>query len=342
MSLSLSKKYWQKQTRKNLGINLPESRHKAQKRGVAAKVVLSDITLEELRYNPVVPYEDDEVTRIIESQVNEKIYSGIKNWSVSEFREWILDSCTTGEDIKRVSRGLTSEMVAAVTKLMGNLDLIFGASKINIRATCNTEIGLPGTLSVRLQPNHPTDDPQGVAASLMEGLSYGIGDAVIGLNPVNDSVESVTKILKRFEEFKQTWQIPTQNCVLAHVTTQMEAIKKGAPADLIFQSIAGSQKSNDDFGINGAMIEEAMQLALKEGTATGPNVMYFETGQGAELSSEGHFGADQLTMEARCYGFAKKYKPFIVNTVVGLLDLNIYMTVNRLSELGSKIILWVN
>ena len=286
---------------------------------VAAKVVLSDITLEELRNNPVVPYEDDEVTRIIESQVNERIYSEIKNWSVSEFREWILDSETTGEDIKRVSRGLTSEMVAAVTKLMGNLDLIFGAAKIRISAKCNTEIGLPGTLSVRLQPNHPTDDPQGVAASLMEGLSYGIGDAVIGLNPVNDSVESVTKILERFEDFKQTWQIPTQNCVLAHVTTQMEAIKKGAPADLIFQSIAGSQKSNDDFGINDEMIEEARQLALKDGTATGPNVMYFETGQGAELSSEGHFGADQLTMEARCYGFAKKYSPFIVNTVVGFI-----------------------
>ena len=301
------------------GDNLAGVAAQSSEERVAAKVVLSDITLEELRANPVVPYEEDEVTRIIESQVNEKIYSEIKNWSVSEFREWILDSDTSGDDIKRASRGLTSEMVAAVTKLMGNLDLIYGGSKINITAKCNTEIGLPETLSVRLQPNHPTDDPQGVTASLMEGLSYGIGDAVIGLNPVNDSVESVTKILKRFEEFKQEWQIPTQNCVLAHVTTQMEAIKKGAPADLIFQSIAGSQKSNDDFGINGAMLEEAMLLALKEGTATGPNVMYFETGQGAELSSEGHFGADQLTMEARCYGFAKKYKPYIVNTVVGFI-----------------------
>jgi ethanolamine ammonia-lyase large subunit len=286
---------------------------------VAAKVVLSEITLGELRNNPVVPYEDDEVTRIIDFQVNEKIYSSIKNWTVSEFREWILKSSTSGECIKRVSRGLTSEMVASVTKLMSNLDLIYGASKIRITAHCNTTIGLPGTLSARLQPNHPTDDIQGITASMMEGLSYGIGDAVIGLNPVNDSVESVIKVLKLFEDFKNKWQIPTQNCVLAHVTTQMEAIKKGAPADLIFQSIAGSEKSNEAFGINGQMIQEAYEMALKEGTATGPNVMYFETGQGAELSSEGHNGADQLTMEARCYGFAKKYNPFIVNTVVGFI-----------------------
>ena len=286
---------------------------------VAAKVVLSEITLEELRNNPVVPYEEDEVTRVIDSQVNEKIYNEIKNFTVSEFREWILDRETTGDDIKRASRGLTSEMVAGVTKLMGNLDLIYGASKIRITAHCNTTIGLPGTLSARLQPNHPTDDIKGITASMMEGLSYGVGDAVIGLNPVNDSVDSVVKVLKLFEDFKNKWQIPTQNCVLAHVTTQMEAIDRGAPADLIFQSIAGSEKSNEAFGISAKLLQEATDLALKQGTAAGPNVMYFETGQGAELSSEGHHGADQLTMEARCYGFAKKYNPFIVNTVVGFI-----------------------
>ncbi len=286
---------------------------------VAAKVVLSNLSLEDLRNCPAIPYEIDEVTRIIQDDVNEKIYAEIKNLTVSEFREWILDENTTGEDIKRASRGITSEIVAAVTKLMSNLDLIYAAKKIRVTAHCNTTIGLEGTLSARLQPNHTTDNVQGITASLMEGLTYGVGDAVIGLNPVDDSVESVIRILKNFEEFKNKWQIPTQNCVLAHVTTQMEAIRRGAPADLIFQSIAGSQKGNEAFGITGAMLEEARQLALKEGTASGPNVMYFETGQGSELSSESHYGVDQLTMEARCYGFAKRYSPFLVNTVVGFI-----------------------
>ena len=215
---------------------------------VAAKVVLANLTLADLRNNPAVPYEQDEVTRIIQDDVNEKIYNEIKNWTVSEFREWILDDNTTGSDIRRISRGITSEMVAAVAKIMSNLDLIYGAKKIKVTAHCNTTIGLPGTLSVRLQPNHPTDDPDGITASLMEGLSYGMGDAVLGLNPVDDSVESVIKVLNRFEEFKQKWKIPTQTCVLAHVTTQMEAIRRGAPEDLIFQSIAGSEKGNTAFG----------------------------------------------------------------------------------------------
>ena len=286
---------------------------------VAAKVVLSNFLLSDLRNNPVVPYEQDEVTRIIQDDINEKIYGEIKNWTVSDLREWILDDNTTSVDIRRISRGLTSEMIAAVAKLMSNMDLICGAKKIRVTAHCNTTIGEPGTLSARLQPNHPTDDPDGIVASLMEGLTFGTGDAVLGLNPVDDSVESVTKVLKRFEEFKQRWEIPTQNCVLAHVTTQMEAIRKGAPTDLIFQSIAGSEKGNEAFGFKAATIEEARQLALSEGTATGPNVMYFETGQGSELSSEAHFGADQVTMEARCYGFARRFQPFIVNTVVGFI-----------------------
>lgn len=286
---------------------------------VAAKVVLSNITLEDLRNNPAVPYEIDEVTRIIQDDVNEKIYDEIKHWTVSEFREWILDENTTGTDIKRISRGLTSEMVAAVAKLMSNMDLIYGARKIKVTAHCNTTIGEKGTLSARLQPNHPTDDPDGIMASLLEGLTYGVGDAVLGLNPVDDSVESVTKVLKRFDEIKRKFKIPTQTCVLAHVTTQMEAIRQGAPTDLIFQSIAGSEKGNEAFGFNAATIEEARQLALKQGTATGPNVMYFETGQGSELSSDAHHGVDQVTMEARCYGFAKRFQPFLVNTVVGFI-----------------------
>ena len=286
---------------------------------VAAKVVLSNITLEDLRNNPAVPYEIDEVTRIIQDDVNEKIYSEIKLWTVSEFREWILDENTTGADIRRISRGLTSEMVAAVAKLMSNMDLIYGARKIKVTAHCNTTIGEKGTLSARLQPNHPTDDPDGIMASLLEGLTFGVGDAVLGLNPVDDSVESVTKVLKRFDEIKRKFKIPTQTCVLAHVTTQMEAIRQGAPTDLIFQSIAGSEKGNEAFGFNAATIEEARQLALKQGTATGPNVMYFETGQGSELSSDAHHGVDQVTMEARCYGFAKRFQPFLVNTVVGFI-----------------------
>lgn len=286
---------------------------------VAAKVVLSSITLEDLRNNPAVPYEIDEVTRIIQDDVNEKIYNEIKHWTVSEFREWILDENTTGADIRRISRGLTSEMVAAVAKLMSNMDLIYGARKIKVTAHCNTTIGEKGTLSARLQPNHPTDDPDGIMASLLEGLTFGVGDAVLGLNPVDDSVESVTKVLKRFDEIKRKFKIPTQTCVLAHVTTQMEAIRQGAPTDLIFQSIAGSEKGNEAFGFNAATIEEARQLALKQGTATGPNVMYFETGQGSELSSDAHHGVDQVTMEARCYGFAKRFQPFLVNTVVGFI-----------------------
>ncbi|CAH8718138.1 ethanolamine ammonia-lyase subunit EutB [Paenibacillus thiaminolyticus] len=286
---------------------------------VAAKVVLSQITLKDLRNNPAVPYEQDEVTRIIQDQVNERIYSEIQNWTVEELREWILDDNTTEQDIKRVSRGLTAEMVAAVAKIMSNLDLMYGAKKIRVTARANTTIGRPGTLSARLQPNHPTDDPDGIMASLMEGLTFGIGDAVLGLNPVDDSVESVTRVLKRFEEFRQKWEIPTQTCVLAHVTTQMEAVKRGAPTGLIFQSIAGSEKGNAAFGFNAATIEEAQQLVLKHGQVSGPDVMYFETGQGSELSSEAHHGIDQVTMEARCYGFAKRFNPFLVNTVVGFI-----------------------
>ncbi|EAH1893959.1 ethanolamine ammonia-lyase subunit EutB [Listeria monocytogenes] len=286
---------------------------------VAAKVVLSKMTLGDLRNNPVVPYETDEVTRIIQDQVNDRIHDSIKNWTVEELREWILDHKTTDADIKRVARGLTSEIIAAVTKLMSNLDLIYGAKKIRVIAHANTTIGLPGTFSARLQPNHPTDDPDGILASLMEGLTYGIGDAVIGLNPVDDSTDSVVRLLNKFEEFRSKWDVPTQTCVLAHVKTQMEAMRRGAPTGLVFQSIAGSEKGNTAFGFDGATIEEARQLALQSGAAIGPNVMYFETGQGSELSSDAHFGVDQVTMEARCYGFAKKFDPFLVNTVVGFI-----------------------
>ena len=286
---------------------------------VAAKTVLSQLLLSDLRENPAVPYEQDEVTRIIQDDVNEHIYNQIRNWTVSDLREWILSERTSTEDIHRLSRGLTSEMVAAVAKLMSNLDLIYAAKKIPITAHCNTTIGLPGTLSCRLQPNHPTDDLDGILASTLEGLSMGAGDAVIGLNPAGDTVERCKQILMKFEDLKQRHAIPTQTCVLAHITTQMKAIEQGAPADLIFQSIAGSQKGNEAFGFNGKTVADARSLALSRGTAEGPNVLYFETGQGSELSSEAHHDTDQVTMEARCYGFAKHFNPFLVNTVVGFI-----------------------
>ena len=290
----------------------------AQER-VAAKVVTASLLLSDLREHPAVAYEDDEVTRIIQDDVNEPQYNKIRNWTVSDLREWILDEKTTGADIRRLSRGLTSEMVAAVAKLMSNLDLIYAAQKIRVTAHCNTTIGLPGTLSCRLQPNHTTDDPDGILASTLEGLTFGAGDAVIGLNPVTDSAQRVKEVLERFREVKERWNIPTQTCVLAHVTTQMAAVEAGAPADLIFQSIAGSQKGNEAFGFSAKTLEQARAMALSRGTAEGPNVMYFETGQGSELSSEAHFGTDQVTMEARCYGFAKRFQPFLVNTVVGFI-----------------------
>ena len=286
---------------------------------VAAKIVLSELTLEDLRKNPVVPAEIDEVTRIIESDVNETIYNDIKNWSAAQLREYILDTETTEAQIKRTSRGLTPEMIAAAAKLMSNLDLILGASKIKITAHCNTTIGLAGTLASRLQPNHTTDSPEGILASMREGLAYGTGDALIGLNPVDDSVEATMRSLNTMYEFVDKWDVPTQVCVLAHITTQMEACRKGAPIHCLFQSIAGSQVANEAFGINREILDEAYELGLKYGKGTGPNIMYFETGQGAELSSNGHYDSDQVTMEARCYGLARHYKPFLVNTVVGFI-----------------------
>ena len=284
---------------------------------IAAKVVLSEVTLEELYNHPVVPYEEDEVTRVIQDSIDTAVFNEIKNKTVGEFRELVLS--LPGVELKRLSTGLTSEMVAATAKLMSNLDLIYGAQKIEIPATCNTTIGKIGTLASRLQPNHPTDDLEGVMASVQEGISYGVGDAVIGLNPVDDSLDNVVRILTAFKDFMNKWKIPTQNCVLAHITTQMKAIEKGAPVDLMFQSIAGSQKSNAAFGITIKMLDEGYELMKRRGTASGPNRMYFETGQGSELSSEGHHGADQVTMEARCYGLARRYNPFLLNTVVGFI-----------------------
>lgn len=285
---------------------------------IAAKVVLADMTLEELRNHPVVPYEEDDITRSDQDAVDTAVFNTIKGWTVGEFREFLLRE--DGAAIAAIRPGLTAEIVAAVAKLMGNLDLVTAAHKLCVEATCNTTIGRPGTLSSRLQPNHSTDNIEGIMASTMEGMSYGVGDAVIGLNPAIDSIDNISMILKKFKEFMVKWQIPTQNCVLAHVTTQMKILETtDTPMDLMFQSLAGSQTASQAFGIDVKLMDEAYALMKEKKSSTGPNFMYFETGQGSELSSNGNHGADQVTMEARCYAFAKRYHPFLVNTVVGFI-----------------------
>ncbi|MDF1617500.1 ethanolamine ammonia-lyase subunit EutB [Petrocella sp. FN5] len=286
---------------------------------VAAKRVLSELTLEDLRLNPVIPMEEDEVTRVIDGLVNESIYNEIKNWTVGYLREYLLLHSTTNEDLKRIGRGLTAEMVAGVAKLMSNMDLVYGASKINTWAKANTTVGMPGTLSFRLQPNHPTDDPNGIVASMMEGLSYGCGDAVIGVNPVEDTVGNTKTIMNCIYDFMMKWEIPTQTCVLSHISTQMEAVRQGAPVSIFFQSVAGTEDANKAFGIDAALLGEAYELIKKQGIAPGPNLMYFETGQGSEMSLDTDHGVDEMTLEARSYGFAKRYNPFMVNNVSGFI-----------------------
>lgn len=286
---------------------------------VAAKLVLSNLTMEDIYNNPVIPYEEDEVTRVIYDTLNLPVYQKVKNWTVGYLRDHILDSDTTNEDLIHLGRGLTSEMIAGVAKLMSNLDLVYASKKMRIQAHCNTTIGVPGTLAFRNQPNHPTDSVAGIIASMKEGLSFGSGDAVIGINPVEDNAETVARILQAVKEFMEKWKIPTQNCVLAHITTQMKAVELGAPADLLFQSIAGSQSANDAFGVTAAMLDEAYELARVKGTGAGPNLLYFETGQGSEISLECHHGVDELTLEARTYGFARKFQPFMLNNVSGFI-----------------------
>lgn len=287
---------------------------------IAAKEVLSNLTVHDLTENPSVPYEKDSVTRIILDDLDREVYKMISHVTIADLREWILSSQTQSEDILLVSRALSSEVIAGVSKIMGNLDLVYAGRKIHVTATCNTTIGEENVLASRLQPNHPIDDPQGVIASTLEGLSYGVGDAVIGLNPAVDTFESTLAIWNTLSELKNKYEIPTQTCVLSHITTQMEVLKsqKGT-ADLCFQSIAGTQKACEAFGISVELLEEANQMFREDGSAKGENVMYFETGQASELSSLAHFDADQQTQECRCYGLARHYKPFLVNTVVGFM-----------------------
>lgn len=286
---------------------------------VAARAVLSNVTLHTLRQNPVVPYEIDELTRMVEHTLDETAFKAIAHLTVGQFREWLLESETDGLKIRSISAGLTPEMAAAVTKLMSNMDLMTVAAKCQVIVRANTTLGLPGRLSSRVQPNHPTDDIVGILLSMREGLAYGCGDAVIGVNPATDTAESTAEILTAIDAVLEKNAIPTQHCVLSHVTVQMRALELGCPMDLMFQSLSGSELGNKAFGISIALMDEAWALMKEKGSARGPNCMYFETGQGSALSSAAHHGADQLTLEARCYGFARRYKPFLVNTVVGFI-----------------------
>jgi ethanolamine ammonia-lyase large subunit len=286
---------------------------------VAAKRVLSQLTLDELYEHPSVPYERDELTRLFQDGCDHAARRRLRGRSLGEVRDWVVDTRTRGEELLAVSPGLTPEMIAGVTKLMSNMDLVVAARKIRVAVRCNGTVGLPGRIASRLQPNHPRDSVEGILAVVLEGLSYGNGDAVIGVNPSTETVESTVEILARTRALMDALGVPTQNCVLSHVTIQMEAMRRGAPLDLCFQSIAGSEGANRNFGVTVGLLDEAYALTRERGTAKGPNVMYFETGQGTALSANAHHGTDQLTMEARAYGLARRYRPFLVNSVVGFI-----------------------
>jgi ethanolamine ammonia-lyase large subunit len=285
-----------------------------------ARLVLADVPLRDFLDEAVVPYEADEVTRLIVDQHDAAAFAAIASLTVGEWREWLLDPATDLAALEKVTFGLTPEMVAAVSKIMRNQDLILVAKKRPVVTRYRNTLGLPGHLAVRLQPNHPTDALAGIAASTIDGLLYGCGDAVIGINPANDSIGGVVDLLAMLDEFRQQYDVPTQNCVLTHVSNTIKAIERGAPVDLVFQSIAGTEGANASFGINLALLDEAHAAAqsLARGTV-GQNVMYFETGQGSALSANAHHGVDQQTCEVRAYAVARRYQPLLVNSVVGFI-----------------------
>lgn len=287
---------------------------------VAARMALADVPLKRFLGEEIVPAEADEISRLIFESHDSVAFAPVVSMTVGEFRDWLLSEAATTETLAALAPGVTPEMAAAVSKLMRNQDLILVARKISVVTRFRNTIGLPGRLSVRLQPNHPTDDLKGIAASVIDGLLLGAGDAVIGINPATDSAAQATLLLERLDELRRTYDIPTQTCVLAHVTTMMQAMEKGAPVDLVFQSIAGSQAANESFGVSLGILDEAHEAAqsLKRGPL-GQNVMYFETGQGSALSANAHHGVDQQTMEARAYVVARRYRPLLVNTVVGFI-----------------------
>ena len=284
----------------------------------AAMYALADVPLQHFLNEAVIPYEDDDVTRLIMDSHDTAAFAPVSHLTVGELREWILQA--SAGSLQAIRRGLTPEMVAAVSKLMRNQDLILAASRCSVVTRFRSTIGLPGSMAVRLQPNHPTDDPQGILASIIDGLLYGCGDAVIGINPATDSVASCVRLLHLLDDFRQRFRAPIQSCVLTHVTNAMQAMTQGAPVDLVFQSIAGTQKANESFGISLDLLREAEQaaLSLQRGTV-GRDCMYFETGQGSALSANANFGVDQQTCEARAYAVARMCKPLLVNTVVGFI-----------------------
>jgi ethanolamine ammonia-lyase large subunit len=285
-----------------------------------ARMALAEVPLARFLEELLIPYEDDEVTRLIVDTHNARAFAPVGGMTVGEFREWLLAPETNTETLTRTAPGITPEMAAAVSKLMRNQDLILAAQKCRVVTKFRNTVGLPGRLSVRLQPNHPTDDVRGIAASMLEGLLYGCGDAVIGVNPASDSLQAVMRLLAMMNAFRERFDVPTQTCVLAHVTNTLRAMDQGAPVDLVFQSIGGTEKTNRSFGVGLSLLEEAhaAALALARGTV-GNNVMYFETGQGSALSAGANEGVDQQTCEARAYGVARTFEPLLVNTVVGFI-----------------------
>jgi len=287
---------------------------------VAAQMALAEVPLARFLSEALIPYETDEVTRLIIDRHDRQAFQAVAHLTVGDFRNWLLSDLATEEALARLAPGLTPEMAAAVSKIMRVQDLILVARKCRVVTAFRTTVGLPGRLSTRLQPNHPTDDPAGVSASVVDGLMYGSGDAVIGINPATDNVGAVMTLIQMLDAIIQRYAIPTQSCVLTHVTTSIEAINRGAPLDLVFQSVAGTEAANRSFGINLAVLREGYEaaLSLRRGTV-GNNVMYFETGQGSALSANAHHGVDQQTCEARAYAVAREFSPFLVNTVVGFI-----------------------
>lgn len=287
---------------------------------VVAQMCLAEVPLKTFLNEVLIPYEEDEITRLIIDEHDAEAFKLISHLTVGDFRNWLLSDSTTVDLIKQARAGITPEMAAAVSKIMRNQDLIMVAKKCPVVTSFRNTIGLPNHLSTRLQPNHPTDDVMGIAASILDGLLYGNGDAVIGINPATDNVEQTIKLLKLMDDVIQKYEIPTQSCVLTHVTNTIEAIEKKAPVDLVFQSIGGTQATNSSFGVNLNILKEAHEAALSLNRGTvGNNVMYFETGQGSSLSANANFGLDQQTCEVRAYAVAKKFNPLLVNTVVGFI-----------------------
>jgi ethanolamine ammonia-lyase large subunit len=287
-------------------------------------MALADLPLKDFLKYPVIPCDIDEVSRLIVETHNPDAFGPISHLTVGEFRDWLLSEQASGIVLANLAPGVTPEMAAAVSKIMRLQDLVTVASKVRVTTRFRTTVGLPGRLSTRLQPNHPSDDPAAIAASIIDGLLLESGDAVIGINPASDSVETVIDLLRLIDKLRLTLRIPVQSCVLAHVTTQMEAMRRGAPVDLVFQSIAGTESANASFGVNLSLLAEAHQAARElnrrhSDDTVGENVMYFETGQGSALSANAHHGVDQQTCEARAYAVARRFNPMLVNTVVGFI-----------------------